>query len=456
MIHSSRRLLRFTPLLALTVLVAGCTTRPIAQERAARDRVAELARIRAELPEPTLHAKSPLEDYLRYALLRHPRIIAAHAEWRAAVEDITPARSLPDPKLMFEADIADMVMSLMPGLMFDIMTPGKRAAMGREAAANAEVAYQTYRATVLQVASDLKKTWADLAYLDTSLVLRTETLAVLERSLAFAGADYTTGRGMGTLEDQINANTETARLRIEVENLNDQRTAVRTRLKSALGLSRTADVPPWPSVFTPSPAPADDDTLWEQVLAANPDLGSMRAMVAMAVSEVDVARKIRTPDFTLGIEADVKANPIMWRPSASMTLPIWRDKIRATIAAARNRHEAAAARLGAEEIALAAELAEMTYMIREADRMIAFIDTTALPGIEQSLDSARAGYQSGMISLSTLPTMELMALRMRLEKADAQRERERALADLSLLVTGQIPVGAPLPPPHATVDSNAH
>lgn len=431
--------------LLATGLLAGCATPSIREERAARDRVSELARLRAGLPTPLLQEDSTLEDYLRFALLRHPRVVAAHADWRAAVEDITPARSLPDPKLVFQADIADTVMSLMPGLMFDLMGPGKRAAMGREAAAAAEVAYQNYRTAVLQVAADLKKTWADLAYIETALALRTETLAVIDRASAFARADYTTGRGMGTLEDQVNARTETARLRVEIDNLNDQRNAARSQLKAALGLPRAADAPPWPSVFSPSPAPADEDTLWAQVLAANPNLGAMRVMVTMAVSQVDVARKRRIPDFELGLETDLKTtDPRMWRPSAAITLPIWRDKIAAAIAAADHRRDAAAARVNAEEIALAAELAQMTSMIREADRMIAFIDATALPGIEQSLDSGRAGYQAGMTRLSTLPAMELMALNMRLEKAAAQRERERALADLSLLVTGQSPAGAPL------------
>ena len=431
-------------LMLATGLLAGCATQPIREERVARERVAELARLRAELPKPALTAESGLEDYLRLALLNHPRIAAAHADWRAAVEDITPARSLPDPKLTFEADIADMLMTLMPGLMFDIMGPGKRAAMGREAAARADVAYQTYRAAVLAVAADLKKTWADLAYLDAAMALRGEALASLERSLAFTRADYATGKGMGTLEDQVNVGTEIERIRVMTANLADQRDAARSRLKSALGLRREDPAPPWPTRFSPSAAPADDDTLWAQVLATNPDLESMRAMVGMAVAEVAVARKSRVPDFGFGGMVDLKADPLMVRPQAEMTLPIWRDKIAATIAAAEQRREAAAARLDAEQIMLAAELAQMTYMLREADRMIAFVDATALPGIERALASAQAGYQSGMASLTTVPTLELMALDMRLEKAAALRERERVLADLSVLVVGQAPAGAPL------------
>lgn len=431
-------------LIVATGLFAGCTTRPIREERVARDRVSELARLRAELPTPILQAHSTQKDYLRFALLKNPRVVAAHADWRAAVEAITPARSLPDPKLTFEADIADMVMTLMPGLMFDLMGPGKRAAMGREAAATAEVAYQRYRAAVLQVAADVKKAWADLAYLDTAHALRTETLAVLDRSLAFAQADYTTGKGMGTLEDQVNARTETERIRLELANLADQRESARARFKAALGLRREDASPPWPERFTPVPASLDEDALWAQMLRTNPELGVMRAMVGMAVAEIGVSRKTRVPDVEIGVMADLKADPLMVRPTAAITLPVWRDKIAATIAASENRHEAALARLSAEEINLAAELAQMSFMIREAGRMIDFIDQTGLPGIERALDSARSGYQAGMASLSSLPSMELMAIDMRLEKAAAERERARTFAELSLLVTGAMPDGAPV------------
>ncbi|HEY0944057.1 MAG TPA: TolC family protein, partial [Opitutaceae bacterium] len=138
-------------------LLAGCTGIPGAEEIRARARVSQIdAALRlssAERDLPALRADSPSSDYLRFALLKHPGVAAAFHDWRASVEAITPARSLPDPQLTFEADIADMVMTFMPGLMFDFMTPGKQAAMGREAAAASEVAYRTYATTVLRTAA---------------------------------------------------------------------------------------------------------------------------------------------------------------------------------------------------------------------------------------------------------------------------------------------------------------
>ena len=249
---------------------------------------------------------------------------------------------------------------------------------------------------------------------------------------------------MGTLEDQVNARTEAARIRLEMANLADQREAARARFKAALGLRREDPAPPWPSEAFPAPPTLDEDALWTQMLRTNPELGVMRAMVDRAIAEVGVSRKARVPSVEVGAMADLKADPLMVRPSAAITLPVWRDKIAATIAASEYRQEADRARLSDKEINLAAELAQLSFMIREAGRRIDFIDQTALPGIEHALDSARSGYQVGMAALSSLPAMELMAIDLRLEKAAAERERARTFAELSLLVTGVMPDGAPV------------
>ena len=99
--------------LSATVILSGCNTAPKDYEQAARDHLDQVAyKYEAnEQPDPTTLAAQPTpEDYLRFALLNHPQVAAAHAQWRARIAAINPARSLPDPKLTFQADIAKTVM----------------------------------------------------------------------------------------------------------------------------------------------------------------------------------------------------------------------------------------------------------------------------------------------------------------------------------------------------------
>ena len=81
---------------------------------------------------------------------------------------------------------------------------------------------------------------------------------------------------------------------------------------------------------------------------------------------LDLARQAGVPDFSIGIEADVKASPVMCRPSAGITLPIWRDKIAAEIAGRAGEKRPREARLSAEQMQIAADLASMLFMYRES------------------------------------------------------------------------------------------
>jgi outer membrane protein TolC len=142
--------------------------------------------------------------------------------------------------------------------------------------------------------------------------------------------------------------------------------------------------------------------------------------------------------------ADLKADPRMFRPVATVTLPIWRDRIAATVAAATARRDAAIARLNAEQLEVAADLARMFHMVRESDRMLAYIDDTVLPNLDRALASAAAGLQTGMTRAGDIPANRLMALDMKLQRLGALRQRELAVTDISLMVAEVAPADTPL------------
>ncbi|HWA24875.1 MAG TPA: TolC family protein [Lacunisphaera sp.] len=435
------------PLLSgLLVLVSGCTVLPSTAEKQARTESTRLGQVLhgADQPLPAPHA--PLADYLRYAVLRHPQVLAAYSDWQASVLAIAPTRALPDPQLTFEADVTDTLMTFMPGLMFDFMTPGKRRAMADEMTAASSLAYRNYVATVLRTAADVRKAWVELAYADEALNLRQASLRALAQSQELAQIDYTTGRGMGTLSESVRLSNDLAKVRSDIAVLEDRQRAARTRFKSALGLKADETDPAWPEIALIATVLPDEGELWRRTSASNAGLAQMRAMADMARASIEVAKKAKTPDFAVGAMADFKADPLMVRPTASVTLPIWREKIAANIAAAEARRDASVARVSAEEINLAAELAQMLYMVREADQMIRFIEQTALPGYERVIATAEAAYQSGMGSPAMIPESRLMAINMRIERLSALRERELAVTDLLLMTADIAPTDSPLSP----------
>ncbi len=391
---------------------------------------------------PVLTPDSAPADYVRFAVLNHPSVEAAYDDWRASVAAIAPARALPDPQFTFQADVWDTLMSFMPGLMFDFMAAEKRGAMAREAASESTVQYRTFVASVLTTAAEARKAWIELVVVDESIRLREASLASLGQSSALADADYATGRGMATFEAQVRLANEIAKARTDLETLVDRRAAARTLLKSALGLAPADPDPAWPKAALAATAIPSGDELWRRAQASNPELGRMRAMVEMAVAGVEVARKAAAPDFSLGAMANLvnsQPDPRMIRPVASVTLPIWREKIAANIAAAKGRSEAADARERAEVLTMAAELAQMLETVRESDRMIAFVDRTGLPNLGRMIASAEAGYQTGISGPTTIVETRLMEIDMGSERIAALREREMAATDLALLTADIAP-----------------
>jgi cobalt-zinc-cadmium efflux system outer membrane protein len=436
-------------LAAGAALLAGCAGTPMSVEKSARADVhatggALLAR-EGRPALPVLQADSPADEFIRYAVLNHPAVVAAYYDWRASVEDITPARSLPDPQFTFQADITNTLTSFMPGLMFDLMGPGKRTAMGREATAAANVARRAYISAVLRTAAEARKAWVELAYVEQVDQLYATTIHTAEEALDLTNADYATGRGMATFDKQLQLENVVAQHHAHHAGIADRRVAARIRFKSALGLMPDDPDPLWPHPALAVTLLPSADELWRRASENNSELAKMRAMVEMAVARVDIARQTGRPSYAVGAMVDLKASPLLVRPTANISLPIWRDKIAATIAAAEARRDAAAARVSAEQLNLAAELAQMLYMIREADRMLGYIDGTALPNFENSYATLEAGVQSGMTGAAMIAETRLMALDMRHERLELLRQRETAAVDLALLIANVAPAGAPLP-----------
>src|SRR5438552_5140159 len=427
------------------LVLTGCTGIPTQSEKAARrdlKTVGETYRPKNQRPPlPTLETNASLGRFLAFAILNQPKIEAAYFDWAASVERITRERSLPDPRLTFESDISDVVMSLMPGLMMDFPGPGKLKAAANAAAAESEMKYFTFESSVLQTAFALKKAYYQLHFLDAKISVNQQTLNLLADLEKLARTQNEVGKV--TLQDVLRAQIEQDRLTTEIENLKDSRSPLFAQFKAALGLTAEQTNPPVPQQFESTPLDLTSDELWATALTRNPRLKAMEADVRRAEASLRLAYKARLPDFSVGLEADAKASPVVYTPQLAVTLPVWRDKLEAEIAAAQPGRRAGEAVLAAEQSALAVEFAEKSFMFREASRTLELLTDRLLPKARQSLDVARAAYLSGRLDFLNLIDAERTLLGFELTEVEARIQRELALAELSLLILGQPPAGAP-------------
>ncbi len=425
---------------------AACSGTPTDSERAARTDVAVVSqRYRpgdAKPALPALTTASPLADFLEFAMLHSPRVEAAYYAWTAAVEQIAPARSLPDPRLTFEADITDTVETLMPGLMIDLPGPGKLRAAGDVMAAGSRSAYFGFEREVLRTALAVKGAYYRLHFLEETIRVQKETLRLLGEIEQLARQQNAAGRV--SLQDVLRAQIARDQIETQLANFEDSRGTLAAEWKAALGLGPAEFDPPLPQSFEPSVGEPRADDLLATALRRNPDLRAMESDVRSAEASLALARKSGVPDFSIGAEVDVKASPVMVRPTAGMTLPIWRDKIAAQIAGAQAGKRAAEARLTAEQVAIAAELASMLYMYRESVRNDALLTEKLVPKARQSLDAARSGYVNGRAGFLDVIDAQRTLLDFELMGIEARTQRELALASLSLAIAGVPPPNAPL------------
>src|SRR5262249_39964672 len=149
-------------------------------------------------------------NFLAFAILNQPQVEAAYFDWAASIERITRERSLPDPRLTFEADIANSVMSLMPGLMMDFPGPGKLRWAANVASAESQARYFAFESSVLQTAFALKRAYYQIHFLEAKVAVNTQTLDLVKDLERLARAQNEAGKV--TLQDVLRAQIEQDRL----------------------------------------------------------------------------------------------------------------------------------------------------------------------------------------------------------------------------------------------------
>jgi outer membrane protein TolC len=427
------------------LVLAGCRGIQSSGEKQARQNFAAVAgqfrpgNQRPALPELT--PDSSLSNFLAYALLNSPTVEATFYDWSASVENITVSRSLPDPQLTFQAYIQNAITSLMPGFAWNFPGPGKLKARAKVAAAQSQGKYFAFESSVLQAAFNLKRAYYQLGLLNEQLRLKRETLSLLENQERVIRAQNTAGAA--ALPDLLRVQTESARARNELANLEDSRRSLLAKFKAALGLTPEQPDPPTPEHFEMSRENPDTDELLRVAFTQNPQLKAMEADVRTAEAEISVAYKERVPDFSAALMADVKASPVLYWPQLSMSLPVWRDKIAAEVAGAKADELTAKSRLTTAQIGLAVNFAEKSFICRETSRNLALIEKELIPKARQSLEIIRADYNAGTMDFSALTDAARALVDLQLEVAEARTDREIALAELSIMVAGVPPVSAP-------------
>ncbi len=441
--------------LALWAL-AGCTaTRPpVEQDIGAATGLGDAIVFR-QTPEPLDNlagapdAQLTLDQAVRLAVLRDPRIQAALAHVRMAEADANQARLLPNPILnidirfpqesgantAFEATLTGDLVSL-------LQKPAQIASADqrlRASAADTLVA-------ALDVMNEVQQTYAEAQAAEAQLAdaeAQQKRLGEL-RDMAHKRMDAGEGTKLETLA------LEGQWMEADLDLADARQTRQESRLKLAKLIGQPRSPAQWKLdawAAAPASAPAPEAAWIDAALLQRPEIQSKRWELAALGDDLTAAEFSPLAGGEIG--AHTEHDP-EWRTGPTITTPLpifdWGQASRAKIQAQQMaaRHELSGAQADViEEV----RVAYAAYL--QARQSLDAARRGLLPLLSQQLELARLSYQSGETDLATLLLVESEVRRSQARVTDLNAKVAQTRATLQRAAGGAA-VAEKLEPPAAT------
>ncbi|MHC4633086.1 MAG: TolC family protein, partial [Planctomycetota bacterium] len=314
-----------------------------------------------------------LPDYLRYAALNNAGLKAAFEQWKAAIEQVPQARSLPDPKFNYGYFINEVETRVGPQRQkFEIMQTfpwfGVIEARADQAAALAKATHKRYEAKKLELFEQVKYAFYEYSYLAEATEITKQNLELVTHFEEIARSRYTTA--ITPHPDIIRAQIELAVLEDRLKSLKELRPAITAKLNSILNRPASSDLP-WPKSPEYQPISVSFPQLYAIITKNNPQLQALDYDIEAARNKEKLAQKKSYPNFGIGVGyidtahavasgvADSGKDPVI--AMISLTLPIWSDNYKAAQRQARAQLARSAHEKTQMENTLAGQAQQLLY-----------------------------------------------------------------------------------------------
>jgi outer membrane protein TolC len=349
--------------------------------------------------ESALPSPLSLSDVIRIAGERRDEIQAARARTTAGEARPSIVSALSDPMISPSLDHLPFMMNgADSSVTFEQQVPLSGIRGHRRASALADV--DRLRADTSRTTLDVGVEAAN-AYL--MLQERRRTAALVNEQIAFArdvvsAANARYASGTAPQSDVLRAEVEVARLEAFARALIGEVRGAEAMLNTSLALDADRPVPPLATLSLPRAVPS-----WPAIktaLTSRPELAAGRAGIARADAEVQVMRDMYRPMATVRTGPSyTMAEGRGWMAMVGVSLPIWRDRLKAGVAEAQAMRSMAEADLRAMTRMIEGEAAVAVSQVQAArDRQNA-LNTDVLPRARMSIEPAVASYASGQLPL---------------------------------------------------------
>jgi outer membrane protein TolC len=342
-----------------------------------------------------------LDDLLRQALERNPKIKSVGFEAEASSFRIPQEKSLPDPMVGFSLKnmgfpkftLGQEVMSGV-GLSFSqaIPFPGKLRLKGEIAQKAFERKKEVRNAIVLGVLKDVKTAYFELYALHKSIAILQEQKALLQKALDLTETKYSVGSGV---------QSDVLKAKVEILRIDEMITPMAEMIKSLQArINLLLDFPADKTLGMPQDQGVENLPLsLEEIKKAAEENSPMVKEAVLMVEEggkmVGLARKELSPNFVVGGGWEFKGRlPSMYEVMVGFEIPLYHKTKQSKML------EESLVRLESSKSGLISMKNDVTSMVtedylkaRSAESLIKLYKDKIIPQASLTVESSLASYQ---------------------------------------------------------------
>lgn len=398
---------------------------------------------------PELPAEPLLEDYIALGLINSPDLRAAYERYRAAVERVILAKSLPDPRIMISQAGEEVQTRTGPqenqlALSQTIPWLGKLHHKKEAAQGEADALWSLFEARKLAVERDIKIEYFEYAYLSKATLLTEENLKLLKKVEPVVQDKVKSG---GSLNQLLRLQVEIGRLEDHLNSLQRQRPIISVRLNVLINRERK-ELLPWPDLAEVDFHPRIEVNYGGKIEEKNPELQSIHERIHAQENRKRVADLQRFPDMTVGFNyintgtalnsETLGSGEDPWAVTFSFNVPLWWAKNRAAQNEALSEKRFLESAIIHKQNQIESDFTAFLQRSIEARDRAEIFSESLLPTARQAIAVTEMAYQSGQASILDYIDSQRTLLELETTFWRAVADCHQNLARMEALYGGEI------------------
>lgn len=343
-----------------------------------------------------------IEDYQNRVLANNAELEAKFQEYKAALEQIPQAKTLPDPRVTFGYATEKTPTQSTFEVMQEFPWFGTIKSRTDVANAFSNAASKKYEAKKLEILNELKRWFYEYCLLHRSIEITTENIDLVRHFEKVARSKYITLTT--THPDIIKAQITLATMEDNIKTLNAYRRPLVVRLNSILNRPVIAKLD-WPQRPEPKSVSLNFDMVYSLAMQNNPDIKALGYDIDAARSGEKLAEKKFYPDIGLGVSVDAgmgRNGESRVMPIISINVPLWQDSYRAGRRQAQAMTNQARKEKEQMQNTLAATVQQALFEFEDSSRKIHLYEDILIPKSKEHLIASENAYQSGTVDFLAL------------------------------------------------------